>query len=181
MKRLDHAQQDQRDHIVDDGSRDDELPAGRVQLLANLQDVQGDGHGGWRQGSTHSEGLYDVDAGDPEGEGGADPQRERTAYRGHDQPLAPDLLEHGQVDLEAGLQDQQQQAHLADEGEGQGEGHHVQQLWAEHHAHDHLPDQAGDLDLHCEFAYHPRGEQEDQELRRRGEGWSLLVFLECLL
>ena len=97
----------------------------------------------------------------------AEHQRRQGASDGDGDTAQSDELEHGEVDVEAGLEHEQHQAHLSEEHQRLGHRHQVGERRTKHDAHQDLAYERGQAELGGRLARAPdagerEGEQDDQ-------------------
>mmetsp|Transcript_18416 Transcript_18416/g.43657 ORF Transcript_18416/g.43657 Transcript_18416/m.43657 type:complete len:547 (-) Transcript_18416:89-1729(-) len=155
-------QYDEGDHVVDDGGADDELPDGGVDDLALPEDVHGDAQRRRAEAAAGGDGALGVDA-QGEGDAYADADGQDGTDDGNDQAAGADELQHGNVDVDAGLEDQQDQANLSQHNERLRIGHVVRHGRPQYDPRKDLPDQAGHLEDPLRERPHDvdEGEEED--------------------
>mmetsp|Transcript_10845 Transcript_10845/g.30476 ORF Transcript_10845/g.30476 Transcript_10845/m.30476 type:complete len:406 (-) Transcript_10845:118-1335(-) len=155
-------QDDEGNHIVDDCGANDELTDGSVDDLALPEDVHGDAQGRRAEAAAGRNGALGVDA-QSKGDGYADADGQDRSDDGNYQTAGTDELQHGNVNVDAGLEDQKDQANLSQHDKRLGVGDPAGDGRAQDDPREDLADQAGHLeDALGEGPHHvDEGEEED--------------------
>ena len=165
----DHGEQAQRQHVVEHGRRDDDLPQLRVQHAEVAHELRGHANGRRRQRRAAQQPLAR-----PEGRQqrqGRPGRRERQHGPGQrdGERDFPDAPQRRELDVEPALEHEQREADGADERERLVVGDGVQALRAQHHAGDDLADERRRRQPARDGAEEPGREHEEDDGERPQE------------